>query len=116
MRIESAGTARTVAVTIADAVSGRRPVARRLFDARARRDHAMGPRDARIVYGRDLDAGTLEPLRYVCFAVAWMAAATVSPTVLSIPWVNRPCAASLPSTRLAAVKASTTTGAMEKMA
>jgi len=62
MRIESAGTARTVAVTIADAVSGRRPVARRLFDARARRDHAMGPRDARIVYGRDLDAGTLEPL------------------------------------------------------
>ena len=38
------------------------------------------------------------------------------PTVLSISWVNRPCAASLPRTRLAAVKASTITGAMEKMA
>ena len=61
-------------------------------------------------------AGTLEPLRYVYCAVAWMAPATVWPTVLSISWVNRPCAASGPRTRLAAVKASTITGAMEKMA
>ena len=61
-------------------------------------------------------AGTPEPLRYVYCAVAWMATATVWPTVLSISWVTRPCAASLPRTRLAAVKASTITGAMEKMA
>ena len=62
IRVESAGTARTVAATIADAVTDRRPVPRRLFDARTRRDHPMGPREARIVYGRDLDAATLAPL------------------------------------------------------
>ena len=62
VRVESAGTARTVATTIVDAVGERRPAARRLFDARTRRDHPMGPREARIVYGRDLDAATLEPL------------------------------------------------------
>ena len=62
IRVESAGTARTMAATIADALGHRRPGARRLFDARTRRDHPMGPREARIVYGRDLDAATLEPL------------------------------------------------------
>jgi len=62
VRVESAGTARTVAATIADAISVQRPAARRLFDARTRRDHPMGPREARIVYGRDLDAATLGPI------------------------------------------------------
>ncbi len=62
VRIESAATTRAVAAEIVAAVSRQRPMARRLFDARARRDHPMGPRDARIVYGRDLDAAILEPL------------------------------------------------------
>ncbi len=62
LRLESAGTARTVAASIADTIGDRRPQARRLFDARTRRDHPMGPREARIVYGRDLDAFTLQPL------------------------------------------------------
>jgi shikimate kinase/3-dehydroquinate synthase len=62
LHVESVGTARSVATTIADAVGGQRPSARRLFDARSRRDHPMGPRDARIVYGRDLDAATFGPL------------------------------------------------------
>lgn len=35
------------------------PGGRRLFDALVRRDHPMGPPNARIVYGTDLDAATL---------------------------------------------------------
>lgn len=62
VRVESVGTTRAVAASVAAAVSGPRPHARRLFDARTRRDHPMGPRDARVVYGRDLDAATLGPI------------------------------------------------------
>jgi shikimate kinase / 3-dehydroquinate synthase len=65
IRVESVGSARSVSAAILDAVSqgtSSRPRARRLFDARVRRDHPMGPREARIVYGRDLDAATLGPL------------------------------------------------------
>ncbi len=65
IRVESAGSARSVATAIIDAVAGvstTRSRARRLFDARVRRDHPMGPREARVVYGRDLDAATLDPL------------------------------------------------------
>ncbi|MFN8621705.1 MAG: bifunctional shikimate kinase/3-dehydroquinate synthase [Chloroflexota bacterium] len=35
------------------------PGSRRLFDARVRRDHPMGPREAQVLLGRDLDAAAL---------------------------------------------------------
>ena len=41
---------------------GRDQGARRLFDARVRRDHQMGPRMSHMVYGRDLDVAALGPL------------------------------------------------------
>jgi shikimate kinase/3-dehydroquinate synthase len=51
--------------TVADAIvaaverAARHRTSRRLFDAEVRRDHPMGPRSARVVLGRDLDATTL---------------------------------------------------------
>jgi shikimate kinase / 3-dehydroquinate synthase len=65
IRVESVGSARSVSAAIVDALTGvpaTRPRARRLFDARVRRDHPMGPREARVVYGLDLDEATLGPL------------------------------------------------------
>ncbi len=62
VRIESKGSAKTVAAAVIEAVSGPRPHARRLFDARVRRDHQMGPRVSHMVYGRDLDVAMLEPI------------------------------------------------------
>jgi shikimate kinase / 3-dehydroquinate synthase len=61
-RVESAGSTRAVAAAVLAAASRPRSGARRLYDAQARRDHPMGPRTARIVYGRDLDAAMLGPL------------------------------------------------------
>ncbi len=61
-RVESAGSTRAVAAAVLAAASRPRSGARRLYDAQARRDHPMGPRTARVVYGRDLDAATLGPL------------------------------------------------------
>lgn len=65
VRVESNGSTRQVAERVVASLQGlasgpRRP--RRLFDAQVRRDHPMGPRTGRVVYGRDLDAATLGPL------------------------------------------------------
>ena len=60
-RVESAGSTRTVAAAVVAAAAQPRSAARRLYDARTRRDHPMGPRTARVMYGRDLDAATLGP-------------------------------------------------------
>ena len=61
-RVESAGSTRTVAAAVVAAAARPRSGARRLYDAHPRRDHPMGPRTARVVYGRDLDAAMLAPL------------------------------------------------------
>jgi shikimate kinase/3-dehydroquinate synthase len=62
VRVESKGSARSVAAAVTAAASSPRPHARRLFDGRVRRDHQMGPRVSHMVYGRDLDVTTVEPL------------------------------------------------------
>jgi len=49
----------TLATQVADAARAPRPGGRRLFDARVRRDHPMGPREAQVMLGRELDAATL---------------------------------------------------------
>jgi shikimate kinase/3-dehydroquinate synthase len=51
-----------VADAVAAAARAGRPRARRLFDASVRRDHLMGPRQARVVLGRDLDAASFDDL------------------------------------------------------
>lgn len=48
-----------VLLALEAAAATARPEARRLLDAEVRRDHPMGPRTARVVLGRDLDATTL---------------------------------------------------------
>lgn len=48
-----------LAAQVAGAARAPLPAGRRLFDARVRRDHPMGPRDAQVLLGRDLDGGTL---------------------------------------------------------
>lgn len=48
-----------LAARVADASRAPLPAGRRLFDARVRRDHPMGPQDAQVLLGRDLDGGTL---------------------------------------------------------
>lgn len=60
VRIDGDGrTPDAIAAELAALMEQPRPVARRLLDARVRRDHPMGPRTAHILYGRDLDATTL---------------------------------------------------------
>jgi 3-dehydroquinate synthetase/shikimate kinase len=49
----------TLAGRIAAALAGPLPTGRRLFDARVRRDHPMGPRDAQVLLGMELDGTTL---------------------------------------------------------
>jgi len=44
---------------IVDAIRAPRPTGRRLYDARVRRDHPMGPREAHVMLGRELDPATL---------------------------------------------------------
>jgi shikimate kinase/3-dehydroquinate synthase len=59
VRLDASSSAEASAeAIIATALSGR-PPARRLLDAEVRRDHPLGPRSARVVLGRDLDAATL---------------------------------------------------------
>jgi 3-dehydroquinate synthetase len=45
-----------------DAAAGRRRVSRRLLDASVRRDHLMGPDEARVVLGEQLDGATLDEI------------------------------------------------------
>jgi 3-dehydroquinate synthetase/shikimate kinase len=60
LHLDACAPIATTGDRIADAVAHPRPAARRLFDARVRRDHPMGPREARVVLGHDLDAATIE--------------------------------------------------------
>jgi shikimate kinase/3-dehydroquinate synthase len=58
VRLDASGSPEALATAVIAAGSGR-PSARRLLDAEVRRDHPMGPRMARVVLGRDLDATTV---------------------------------------------------------
>jgi shikimate kinase/3-dehydroquinate synthase len=58
VRLDASGSPEALATAVIAAGSGR-PSARRLLDAEVRRDHPMGPRMARVVLGRDLDATTM---------------------------------------------------------
>jgi shikimate kinase/3-dehydroquinate synthase len=57
-RVDASEPSDAVADAILGAVAARPSDSRRLFDAEVRRDHPMGPRTARVVLGRDLDART----------------------------------------------------------
>ena len=59
IHIDSGGPVEAVAEAVAHAVAHHRPTGRRLFDALVTRDHPLGPRTARILMGRDLDAAAL---------------------------------------------------------
>lgn len=54
--LDAAPDAERVATAAADVMSPSLPADRRLFDALEPRHHPIGPREARIVYGHDLDA------------------------------------------------------------
>jgi shikimate kinase/3-dehydroquinate synthase len=63
VRIDASGAPDHVTGALAEALRGAaRGASRRLFDVEVRRDHPMGPPTARVVLGRDLDAGVLGPL------------------------------------------------------
>jgi shikimate kinase/3-dehydroquinate synthase len=62
VRVDASEAVETVTEAVASATRAGRPRARRLFDAEVRRDHPMGPRTARVVLGRDLDAPTLDDI------------------------------------------------------
>lgn len=49
-----------LAAAVIEAARAGRPAARRLLDARVRRDHPMGPRTARVLLGRDLDTAVMD--------------------------------------------------------
>lgn len=53
-RVITDGSTRSVANRVIDAIRSDRPRGRVLLDARVRRDHHQGTREARITYGRDL--------------------------------------------------------------
>lgn len=54
VKVTTDGEARSVANRVIDALRSDRPRGRVLFDARVRRDHQQGAREARITYGREL--------------------------------------------------------------
>jgi shikimate kinase / 3-dehydroquinate synthase len=59
-RLDASAPVSALAETVAGAVAAGRPRARRLFDARVRRDHPMGPPDGRVLMGTALDGPTYE--------------------------------------------------------
>lgn len=54
VRLTTDGSARSIAGRVIQAARSDRPRGRVLFDARVRRDHPQGAREARVTYGRDL--------------------------------------------------------------
>ncbi|MFV2064636.1 MAG: 3-dehydroquinate synthase family protein, partial [Chloroflexota bacterium] len=84
-RIDAAAAIDAVADAVIAAAEGRSSSSRRLFDAEVRRDHPMGPRQARVVLGSDLDAAALGSI--------------LAPTSSGTPVVvaDRRAAAALPS-------------------
>ncbi len=61
-RIDATGDQNAVAEAVITAVATSGTSARRLFDAELRRDHPMGPREARVVLGSGLDADAVEAI------------------------------------------------------
>jgi shikimate kinase / 3-dehydroquinate synthase len=59
LHLDANASLEAIADRITEAARLARSGGRRLFDARVRRDHPMGPRDAQILLGRELDAATL---------------------------------------------------------
>jgi 3-dehydroquinate synthetase/shikimate kinase len=53
-RVATDGSTRSVVNRVIDALRADRPRGRVLFDARVRRDHLQGAREARVTYGREL--------------------------------------------------------------
>lgn len=84
-RVDASGGLNEVADAVIVAISASGTTSRRLFDAEVRRDHPMGPRQARVVLGNGLDADTLE--------------ATIGPASSGAPVVvaDRRAAAALPA-------------------
>lgn len=83
-RIDTSSGADDVVGVISSAARANLPRARRLFDAKVRRDHPMGARYARVVLGTDLDDATLDDI--------------LAPTSTGVPLViaDRRAAAALP--------------------
>lgn len=100
VRLDASDPPETLAEAVIAAAGSGRPVARRLLDAAVRRDHPMGPRSARVVLGRDLDASALAEILGTT--------STGTPVVVSD---RRPAAllpelmAALPATRRLAISA-----------
>jgi len=83
VRIDTSRPLERVLDDVVSAAAVGRPASRRLFDGLVRRDHPMGPREARVVLGSEFDDSTLDDI--------------LSPTSTGIPVVvaDRRAAAAL---------------------